>query len=235
MAWVFYIRNNTFGASNYELDKRFGGGQNRWSAYSNGSQPNDQLLNSVEEEIEGSKNIYLCGPHKEKLWSAICSADINELKLIEEMGRSVDRLIANFRLRVIDNKISIDYDECNRCYTPKNKSGMHPFDQEIADIEFLIEELLGSYLAAFAADILRAEIKPYQDEVEANARTDWYDDIVCNPYTRTVVQQMMREESYSSIQMGTVKNKGTKTIGNTFQMRKQLKLRASVPPTAPAP
>lgn len=210
MTWHSFVKESTNNSSNYQLDQLFGGGRARWAAYEKGSQPNEQLLNFVNRKVEGSKDVYLCGPDNEKLWPAICTHEINELKLIEELGRSADKLIAEFRIRVIENKIPLEYDGEKHFYPPKNEHLMHPFDEEMLYIDYVFQGLLGSQLSPVATSILRAEIKPYQDKVEADARKDWYDFIVFNPYTTADVQKMMREESYSLIQMRTVKNKGVK-------------------------
>ena len=218
MTWHRYIKLKTNNASNYQLDQMFGAGRARWAAYEKGSQPNDQLLNLVDLEVDGSRGVYLCGPDTEKLWPAICTPDLNQLKLIEACGLSADKLIADFRIRVIEDKIPLEYHSRDEyCIPKKNQNGLHPFDEEILYINCVLQDLLGFQLAQVATTILHTEIQPYQVKVDAKARTDWFDEILSNSYLTNLAQQNFREQAYSSIQMSTVKNKGTKIQPNIFK------------------
>jgi hypothetical protein len=206
MVWYQFVKQNSMSATYYQLSKNFGGSPARWAAYEKGSQPNDLLLNLVDKKIIGSKQVYLSGLNREKLWPAICSTDISDLKLIEEMGGSVDKLIADFRLRAINKMISFENPRKDVGQARYSHSWMHhPFDFELDSIQYCLSQLIGPLLASHAINILREEIKPYREKAEAI----FFDSVLNRGlFPVKAMRHQERENAYFSIQMGTVKNKG---------------------------
>lgn len=206
MVWYQFVKQNSMSASYYQLCENFGGSAARWAAYEKGSQPNDRLLNLVDEKINGSRDVYLNGLNTEKLWPAIVSTDINELKLIAEMGLSVDKVIADFRLRAINEMISFENHREDFGQARYSNSWMsHPFDFELDSIQYRLSQLIGPSLASTAISILRDEVGPYREKAE----TDLFDTVINSELIPVkAIRHKERENAYFSIQMGTVKNKG---------------------------
>lgn len=237
MTWYQFVKCKLGNASNYELNKIFEESQSKWVTYMKGSQPNERLLGLVEKKVQRSREIYESGPKGSKLWVALVSENETELKLIVKHGHSIDQSIAQFRLNVLLKKITVD------CYHGKTET--HPYDYEIAHIEHqLIQTELLSFtkpvidsvlcfrevdklngeatLVTRLIDLLRESIKPYRKASMDQAYAELVDGFSDQYYDLKWHRDLIEEMAFEDLRMGTVKSKG-------------LKLRASVPPTAPAP
>lgn len=239
MTWHQFVKSSLGGASNYLLDDKFGGGQSRWTAYSKGSQPNELLLERVERQVLGSRDTYEVGPKGSKLWFSLASENEAELNLIVKLGRTIDKSIAHFRLEVINNKITVD--ESHGTYDH------HPYDLEIENINHvLIQDELFVFTEPFndnmnmywsrvadkddgeaalvtkVIDLLRETIEPYRKKSMALAYAELVDAVSEQYYDLRWHKNLEEETAFDDLRMGNVKSKG-------------VKLRASVPPTAPAP
>jgi hypothetical protein len=239
MTWHRFVKSSLGNASNYLLDKKFGGGQSRWTSYMNGSQPNELLLERVERQVNGSRDTYEVGPKGSKLWFALVSENESELNLIVKLGRTIDKSIAQFRLQVLNNKIEVW--ASHGTYDP------HPYDCEIQylNLELIQSELFSfsepsndnlnmecmrvtdqengeSTLVTKAIDLLLEVVQPYRKKSMDDAYAELVDSFSDQYYNLAWHKNLHSEMAFDDLRMGNVKSKG-------------VKLRASVPPTAPAP
>ena len=239
MTWYQFVQCSIGYVSNYELNKIFEGIQSKWSLYKKGSQPTERLLELVESKVPGSRAVYEAGPKASKLWVALVSENEAELNLIVKLGRTIDQTIAQFRLNVLNKKIDVD--------ASHGTYESHPYDDEIeyinhvliqSELFYFIEPLNDnistectreadqksgeSALVTNVIDLLREVVQPFRKESMRLAYAELIDAVSDQYYDLAWHKKLDDEIAFEDLKMGTVKNKG-------------VKLRASVPPAAPAP
>jgi hypothetical protein len=71
----------------------------KWRRYEKGDGiPNQNSLHLAEAIYPGSAEIFMCGPAQTKLWVALHTQDVNELKIIAYASKKIDGVIAHLKL-----------------------------------------------------------------------------------------------------------------------------------------
>lgn len=207
-AWIHYVSTQTELKSSYALAKRYGGEAKKWKNYFNGGQPNDDVLNAVDQELPGSRSYYTSGPKSLKLWPALELNQREKLQLIAENSEKVDGEIARLRIAAENGTIPVD------CSSGCIGDELHPYDLRLMDIFHQLKEILSKELASLAFDILYEHIDPYRENADRLAQENFYDFIIPRRNDNLYAKKIISTENYLSIELGTIKSKGKRKISN---------------------
>ena len=201
--WYSVVKQRGDFKSNYALAKAFGGEHKQWAAYSRGAQPNELILDTVEANLYGSKEIFTAGPDQLKLWPAMHFDDVDTLRLISDRSIRADGLIARFRLDAMKGDIRLT-------------RGCDPADETFED---MIREILMSLHGIMEWDfvleigsILRNWSEPYELQARQRENEIFMDLIIDSRFGLSYLQEWREKEAFENIQAPTVKNKGRRKI-----------------------
>lgn len=205
--WHSAVKLRSGCSTNYALATIFGDDKKKWENYERGGQPNEITLNIVEEKWPNTKSLFTEGPQESKLWLSLIIEDLKLLRLIKNNSSQIDGLIADFRLRILNNE-----------FTGKDIElfviNGH-FNGDTEYINYILNEILRKDLADSCNQYLinwcyhtctQAIVKFYEELLQ---------ELVPSGVTSKEISEMdemLEKDKYLLMSLPTIKNKGKRKI-----------------------